>query len=85
MAALGLKQSVMTLRFVPADPTAVVDGDALDRAIPIATRGGLEVALAVYPYPTRQIEDGTRDARRVRRLADDGRAALPDGASSTSS
>ena len=36
MGALGLKQSVMTMRFVPSDPTTIQDGDALDRAIPVA-------------------------------------------------
>ena len=59
MAALGLRQSVMTARFHPSDPTAIQDGDALDRAIPIAEAAGLHVALAVYPYPPREIEDGT--------------------------
>ena len=59
MAALGLKQSVMTTRFVPSDPNLVQDGDALDRAIPIADLSGIRVSLAVYPYPPREIEDGT--------------------------
>ena len=59
MAALGLKQSVMTTRFLPSEPTMIQDGDALDRAIPVAELAGLHVALAVYPYPPREIEDGT--------------------------
>jgi hypothetical protein len=59
MSELGLKQSVMTTRFLPSDPTAIPDGDALDRTIPIAQLAGLQVALAVYPYPPREIEDGT--------------------------
>jgi hypothetical protein len=59
MAALGLKQSVMTTRFLPSSPTTIQDGDALDRAIPLATLAGLTVTLAVYPYPPREIEDGT--------------------------
>jgi hypothetical protein len=59
MGALGLKQSVMTTRFMPSDPTTIQDGDALDRAIPVAELAGLRVALAVYPYPPREIEDGT--------------------------
>ena len=59
MAALGLKQSVMTTRFVPSDPSLIQDGDALDRAIPIADLSGIRVSLAVYPYPPREIEDGT--------------------------
>jgi hypothetical protein len=59
MGALGLKQSVMTIRFMPSDPTRIQDGEALDRAIPVAELAGLRVALAVYPYPPREIEDGT--------------------------
>ena len=59
MGAIGLKQSVMTTRFVPSDPTTIQDGEALDRAIPVAELAGLHVALAVYPYPPREIEDGT--------------------------
>ena len=59
MGALGLKQSVMTTRFMPSDPTTIQDGEALDRAIPVAELAGLRVALAVYPYPPREIEDGT--------------------------
>ena len=59
MGALGLKQSVMTTRFMPSDPTTIQDGEALDRAIPVAELAGLHVALAVYPYPPREIEDGT--------------------------
>ena len=59
MSALGLKQSVMTTRFVASDPTTIQDGDALDRAIPIAELAGLQVSLAVYPYPPREVEDGT--------------------------
>lgn len=58
MAALGLKQSVMTARFVPSDPLAIQDGDALDRAVPLAQLAGLRVSLAVYPYPPREVEDG---------------------------
>ena len=63
MADLGLKQSVMTVRFLPSDPTSIPDGDALDQAIPVAQLAGLRVTLAVYPYPPRQIEDGTARPR----------------------
>ena len=59
MGAIGLKQSVMTTRFLPSDPLTIQDGEALDRAIPVAELAGLHVALAVYPYPPREIEDGT--------------------------
>ena len=59
MSALGLRQSVMTTRFLPSSPTTIQDGEALDRAIPLAELAGLRVSLAVYPYPPREIEDGT--------------------------
>jgi len=58
MAALGLKQSVMTTRFVPSEPTTVQDGAMLDLAVPIAQLAGLRVSLAVYPYPPREVEEG---------------------------
>ena len=59
MAALGLKQTVMTVRFAATDPATIQDGEALDRAIPIAQQAGLRVSLAVYPYPPQELEDGT--------------------------
>lgn len=58
MAALGLRQSVMTTKFVPSEPLTIQDQDALDRAIPAAQLAGLRVVLAVYPYPPREVEDG---------------------------
>jgi hypothetical protein len=58
MAALGLKESVMTTRFVPSSPTTIQDQDALDRVIPLAQLAGVSVSLAVYPYPPREVEDG---------------------------
>jgi len=64
MAALGLKQSVMTTRFLPSSPTTIQDGDALDLAIPMAELSGLRVSLAVYPYPPREVEDGTATRQR---------------------
>ena len=80
MGAIGLKQSVMTTRFLPSDPMTIQDGEALDRAIPVAELAGLHVALAVYPYPPREIEDGTATPAGVRDLAHAGGAALPDRA-----
>lgn len=58
MAELGLRQSVMTTRFVPSDPATIQDRDQLDVAIPLAQRAGLRVSLAVYPYPPREVESG---------------------------
>ncbi len=67
MAGLGLRQTVMTVRFTPGGtttategaPGAITDETLLDRAVPIAQLAGLNVTLAVYPYPTRLLEDGT--------------------------
>ena len=59
MAGLELEQSVMTTRWIPSDPLTIQDQHALDTAIPIAEREGLRVVLAVYPYPPREVEDGT--------------------------
>ncbi len=59
MAEMGLKQSVLTVRFLPSDPTAIADLVSLDGAIPVAQLAGLRVTLAVYPYPPSLLEDGT--------------------------
>ncbi len=59
MADLKLEQSVMTTRWLPSDPLAIQDQDALDTAIPAAEKEGLKVVLVVYPYPPREVEDGT--------------------------
>src|SRR3954470_9265128 len=45
MAALGLKQSVITVRWTPSDPTAVVERALLDVTVPIATAAGLKVVF----------------------------------------
>jgi hypothetical protein len=58
MAALGLKQTVIGVRFVPSEPVTVQDKPELDRAIASATAAGLRVILAVYPYPPRELEAG---------------------------
>lgn len=58
MAALGLKQTVIGVRFVPSDALVVQDKPQLDRAISSATAAGLRVVLAVYPYPPRELEAG---------------------------
>jgi hypothetical protein len=58
MAALGLEQTVIGVRFVPSEPVTVQDKPELDRAIASATAAGLRVILAVYPYPPRELEAG---------------------------
>jgi hypothetical protein len=58
MAALGLKQSVLTVRFHPAEPTAIQNQGALDAAVEQATAAGLKVVFSVYPYPPRELAQG---------------------------
>ncbi|HEY5872698.1 MAG TPA: hypothetical protein VIT46_05625, partial [Gaiellaceae bacterium] len=58
MAALGLRQTVIGVRFVPSEAIVIQDKALLDRAIASAQAAGLRVVLAVYPYPPREIEAG---------------------------
>ena len=58
MGALGLRQTIVGVRFVPSDPMVVQDKALLDRAIANALAAGLRVTLAVYPYPPRELEAG---------------------------
>lgn len=58
MSGLGLRQTVIGVRFVPSQPDIVQDKAALDRAIASAMDAGLRVVLAVYPFPARELEAG---------------------------
>ena len=58
MAALGLRQTLIGVRFRPSQPMLIQDKELLDRAIPNALDAGLRVVLAIYPYPPREIEAG---------------------------
>ena len=58
MTAIGLRQTVIGVRFKPSEPLIVQDKELLDRAIPAAVGAGLRVVLAVYPYPPRELEAG---------------------------
>ena len=58
MAAVGLRQTVIGVRFKPSESLVIQDKQLLDRAIPNALDAGLRVVLAVYPYPPREIEAG---------------------------
>jgi hypothetical protein len=58
MAALGLHESLLTVRFRPSDPTQIPNRDALDLAVENARAAGLRVILAVYPYPPRELAFG---------------------------
>src|SRR5262249_20164910 len=58
MAALGLRQSVVTVRFRPSEPTTIDNRDALDAAVEQATAAGLKVVFSAYPYPPRGLAQG---------------------------
>lgn len=62
MAALGLRQVVIPVRFRPSEPLVVQDKPLLDQTIPAALGAGLKVVLAVYPYPPRELEAGLGSA-----------------------
>jgi hypothetical protein len=58
MAGLGMRQIVLPVRFKPSEAMTIQDKELLDRTIPAASAAGLRVVLAVYPYPTREVELG---------------------------
>jgi hypothetical protein len=58
MSSLGLRQTVIGVRFVPSASVVIQDKALLDRVIENATAAGLRVVLAVYPYPPKEIEAG---------------------------
>src|SRR5919198_3194263 len=46
---LGMTENRMAVFWDPANPTTIVDQTFLDRAVPQATRRGIEVIFAIYP------------------------------------
>ncbi len=67
MSRLGLRQTVMTVRYQPDEPDTIQGRPFLDKAVPEATRQGLKVVFAVYPYPPRALR---RTRFEVRAFAD---------------
>ncbi len=67
MTAIGLKQTVMTVRFLPGEPDTIQGKAFLDKAVPEATGRGLKVVFAMYPYPPRAL---VRTQAEVRAFAD---------------
>ena len=53
MAELGLRQTVITVRWTPSDPFGLPEEGMLDATVAAATAAGLRVVFAVYPYPPR--------------------------------
>ena len=65
MAATGLRQTIMTVRWLPSDPNALVEErDARPSHRRARASPGSGSSFAVYPYPPREIEDAHREARR---------------------
>src|ERR671918_1933098 len=58
MVELGLRQTVIAVRFKPSEAVVIQDKALLDAVIPNALDAGLRVVLAVYPYPPRELEAG---------------------------
>ncbi len=58
MAAVGLRQTVITVRWKPSDPLGILESGLLEDTIPAAEGAGLKVVLAVYPYPPRELDSG---------------------------
>ena len=59
MAAAGLRQNVMTLKWDPAAPMTIPDQAFLDGAVPVAHAAGIKVVFALYgAKPTTFTGDG---------------------------
>jgi hypothetical protein len=58
MAEVGLRQSVIGVRWHPSRPLDIAGAEQLDRVVETSARHGVEVVLALYPYPPREIESG---------------------------
>ena len=58
MASIGMRETVITARWLPSDPLGLGERPLLDLTIAAARAAGLEVVFAAYPYPPREIADG---------------------------
>lgn len=63
MSGLGLRQTVMTVRFLPGQPNTIQGKEFLDKAVPVAVSRGLKVVFAVYPYPPSALRRTAAEAR----------------------
>jgi hypothetical protein len=60
MAAAGLKQSVITVRWTPG-AFGIPERELLERTVPAAVAAGVRPVFAVYPYPPSAVEGGGAD------------------------
>ena len=58
MASVGLRETVITVRWVPSDPLGLGDRPLLDLTVAAARSAGLAVVFAAYPYPPREVAAG---------------------------
>ena len=62
MAAAGLKQNVITVRWTPGS-SEIPERDVLERAVSAAAAAGVRPVFAVYPYPPSAVGRGGAGAR----------------------
>ena len=55
MAAVGMRETVITVRWLPSDPLGLGDRPLLDLTLAAARSAGLRVVFAAYPYPPREV------------------------------
>lgn len=77
MTAVGLRQTVMTVRFLPAEPDTIQGKAFLDRSVPEATRQGLKVVFAIYPYPPAALARTAAEVKAFARYVADVARAYP--------
>ena len=58
MAAVGMRELVITVRWLPSDPLGLGDRPVLDLTVAAARSAGLDVVFAAYPYPPREVAGG---------------------------
>src|SRR4029079_11551798 len=58
MAAAGMREAVVTVRWQPSDPVGLPDTALLDLTVAAARSAGLAVVFATYPYPPREVAGG---------------------------
>src|ERR671931_866802 len=57
LTQLGMTENRMAVFWDPSQPTTIVDRAFLDRAVPQATRRGVDVIFAIYPLKARALVD----------------------------
>jgi hypothetical protein len=60
MAAAGLKQNVITVRWTPGS-SEIPERELLERTVPAAVAAGVRPVFAVYPYPPTAVQAGGAD------------------------